>query len=57
MGGGVELFPTSRVVVRVDAGDRMLKYPGPVFDSSRTVRDRDFFSHDLRLAFGAGLRF
>ncbi len=57
IGGGVEVFATRAASVRVDAGDRLLKYPGPVFDKNRTRRDDAFFSHDFRLAVGAGLRF
>lgn len=56
-GGGVEIAATSRTFVRVDAGDRVLRYPGPVFDSHRDVRERSFFSHDFRFAAGAGVRF
>jgi hypothetical protein len=57
IGGGVEVFATHRTFVRIDAGDRLLKYPGPVFDGNFTRRDADFFSHDFRFAAGAGLRF
>ena len=56
IGGGVELFATPRTFIRVDAGDRLVRYPGPSFDSSRRVRDA-FFSHDFRVAIGGGLRF
>ena len=56
-GGGVEVAATSRTFVRVDAGDRILRYPGPVFDGNRDVRERAFFSHDFRMAASAGLRF
>lgn len=56
-GGGVELFPTRRTFVRVDAGDRAVRYPSPVLDSDGTVRDDAFFSHDFRFAIGGGLRF
>lgn len=57
LGGGVELFPTGRTFVRVDVGDRMVRYPGPVFDNSGTIRDDSFFGHDFRFAIGGGLRF
>ena len=56
LGGGVELFPTSRAVVRVDVGDRILKYPGPSFRNGRATQD-SFYSHDFRLSAGAGVRF
>jgi hypothetical protein len=56
IGGGVEVFATPTTFIRVDAGDRVIRYPGPSFDSSRGVRDA-FLSHDFRFAIGAGLRF
>ncbi len=57
IGGGVELFATPRTFVRIDAGDRILKYPGPVFARNSTRRDEAFFNHDFRFAAGAGLGF
>ena len=56
-GGGVELFPTDRTVVRLEIGDRAVRYPGPVLDSDLRIRDDAFFSHDFRFAIGGGLRF
>jgi hypothetical protein len=56
LGGGVELFPTGRALVRVDVGDRILKYPGPSFRNGRATQD-SFYSHDFRLSAGAGVRF
>jgi hypothetical protein len=57
VGGGMDLRITGRTFVRVDVGDRLVKYPGPVFTSDRTVRTDGFFSHDFRIAIGGGLRF
>jgi hypothetical protein len=57
LGGGVEFYPSGRTVVRVDAGDRAVRYPGPAFDSERNVHDDDFFGHDFRIAVGGGVRF
>jgi hypothetical protein len=57
IGGGVEYQTTDRTFVRVDAGDRAVKYPGPVIDSEGTVQDESFFSHDFRFQIGGGLRF
>jgi hypothetical protein len=56
IGGGVELFPAARAVVRIDAGDRVLRYPGPSFRDGRTTQG-SFYSHDFRFAAGAGVRF
>lgn len=57
LGGGVELRAHERVVVRLDAGDRLLRYPGPVLDADGESRNDAFFSHDLRLAAGVAFRF
>ena len=57
LGGGVEWLPSNRTFVRVDAGDRAVRYPSPVIDSSGTVQDEAFFSHDFRFAVGGGFRF
>ena len=57
IGGGVEVFATRTVFVRVDAGDRLLKYSGPVIDNNHTRQDGSFFGHDFRFAAGVGLRF
>lgn len=57
IGGGVEVFATRRTFVRVDAGDRLLKYPGPAFDTDRTAHAEGFFGHDFRFALGGGLTF
>jgi hypothetical protein len=57
LGGGLELFPTRGAFARVEIGDGILKYPGPVLDSKRVVRSDSFFSHNFRFAAGAGLRF
>ena len=57
LGGGVDVSVGERTFVRIDAGDRLVKYPGPVFDTDRNVHDEAFFSHDLRVAVAGGLRF
>jgi hypothetical protein len=57
IGGGVEVYATPKTFVRVDVGDLLLRYPGPVFDAAdRAVQD-SFFSHNFRFAAGAGWRF
>lgn len=57
IGGGVEVDATPRTFIRVDVADRILKYPGPAFDSNFNVRDEGFFGHALRFTIGAGVRF
>lgn len=56
VGGGVEMAMTPRTLLRVDAGDRVVRYPGPSLNGGRR-RDGAFFGHQLRLAVGAGVRF
>ena len=57
VGGGVDISPTERTVIRFDAGDRMVKYPGPSLDVDGTPHDASFYGHDFRISFDAGLRF
>jgi hypothetical protein len=58
VGGGVAVTLTPRTFVRVDLGDRLVRYPGPVFEMEpRQIHDDAFFGHDFRFAAGAGLRF
>ena len=57
IGGGVEIDVTARAFVRFDVTDRILKYPGPTFDSNFNVKDEGFLGGALRLSIGAGLRF
>lgn len=57
LGGGLEVLPSARTVVRVDASDRLVRYPGPVLDSGFTAHAESFVGHDFRLTVGAGWRF
>ncbi len=57
IGGGVAIDATRRTFLRVDVTDRILKYPGPTFDSKFKVRDEGFLGHALRVTLGAGIRF
>lgn len=57
VGGGVEVMATRKAFVRVDVGDRMVRYKGPAFDGQQRRRDGSFYGHDLRVALGAGVRF
>jgi hypothetical protein len=55
-GGGVEIDATDRTFLRVDAGARTLRYPGPSF-VERELRDEDFWGTAFRFAIGFGFRF
>lgn len=57
VGGGIDVSVTPRTFVRVEAGDRIVKYPGPAFDPANVRRDEAFFGHAFRIAAGAGVRF
>ena len=56
-GGGVELLPTGRALLRLDITDRVLKYPGPSLGSDFESHDEGFWGHALRFTIGAGWRF
>jgi hypothetical protein len=56
VGGGVEVSATGRLLIRLDIGDRMVRFDGPVIENRR-VRQDAFFGHDLRVSAGAGWRF
>jgi hypothetical protein len=56
LGGGAEWI-SGRAILRLDVGDRLVRYPGPAFTSDRTAHQDAFVSHDLRVAVGAGLAF
>jgi hypothetical protein len=57
IGGGVEINATPRTFIRVDVSDRILRYPGPTFDSNFEIRDEGILGHAIRFTLGAGLRF
>ena len=57
VGGGVEWLSPGRTFVRVDAGDRIVRYPVPTIDSRGTIQREALSGHDLRFSVGAGLRF
>ncbi len=57
-GGGVQVTVSPRTFVRVDAGDRMIRYPGPVFEmESRRIQEGSFFDHDVRFSLSGGVQF
>jgi hypothetical protein len=58
VGAVVELYPTEKIIVRMDFGDTMIRYKDDAFfRSSTSVRINDGFSHNLQFAGGVGYRF
>lgn len=56
LGGGVQLGG-SGAFLRVDVGNRMVRYPGPALASGGDVRNDPFWGHDPRVAVGVGVGF
>ena len=57
LGGGLELATPGSTFLRIDADDRILRYPGPTFTGAFELKDESFFGHAFRFAFGGGIRF
>lgn len=57
IGAGVEADAGSRLFLRADVTDRMLKYPGPTLTPDFERRDEGFQGHALRVTVGAGVKF
>jgi hypothetical protein len=57
IGGGLELFPSRRTFIRGDVGDRIVRFPSPVIDTSGVVHPENFSGHDMHVAIGGGVRF
>lgn len=57
IGGGVEVATSPRTFLRLDAVDRILRYPGPTFGPADEISEDGFFGHAFKFSFGAGWRF
>ena len=58
LGGGFELYPTERTLVRIDVSSLLLRYPGPALTrDGEAVAEDAFWGGNLKLTFSAGLRF
>ena len=57
IGGGLEISTSSSTFIRLDAGDRILKYPGPTFGPADKISEDGFFGHAFKFTFGGGWRF
>jgi hypothetical protein len=54
---GFETFPGDRLVLRLEAGDQLLRYPGPAFRPDGQTFENDLWSHNLKATVSVGLRF
>lgn len=57
VGGGIDVSMSRSTFLRFDAGDRILKYPGPTFGPADEVSEDGFFGHAFRFTLGAGWKF
>lgn len=57
VGGGVDVHTSDTTFLRLDAGDRILKYPGPSTGQGLILNDERFYGHAFRVAIGGGFRF
>jgi hypothetical protein len=48
---------TPRTFIRVEGGDRMVKYPGPAIDDEGIHQSDSFYGQGFRFAAGVGMRF
>jgi len=56
MGGGLEMFPLGRSIIRIDLGDAMIRFHGPAL-TKQGAFTRDFDVHNFQLNVGFGIRF
>ena len=56
-GAGGEIPLGERVLVRLEAGDLLINYPGPAFTRDEAVFDESFWRHNFRAAVSVGWRF
>lgn len=56
-GAGGEIPLGERVLVRLEVGDLLLKYPGPAFTEDEAVLEESFWRHHLRASASVGFRF
>lgn len=60
VGGGIELYPSRRTIVRLDAGDVIIRYtgrPGKDFDPISNLVGRTYYGHNLQISVGFAFRF
>jgi hypothetical protein len=57
VGAGFQAFPRENLVVRLEAGDQMVRYSGPAFTSGREIIDTHRWGHNLKATAAVGWRF
>lgn len=57
LAGGFEAYPRDRLVVRVEAGDQLLRYSGPALTADRDIIEKGLWSHNFKATASVGLRF
>lgn len=56
-GGVLELYPNSRVLLRLDISDTLVNFGDELFNRGFPVSERPGLSHNRQLSFGVSLRF
>jgi hypothetical protein len=60
IGGGIELYPSPRTIVRLDSGDVIIRYtgrPGEGFDPISNRVQRTHYGHNAQFSIGFAVRF
>jgi hypothetical protein len=57
VGAGFETFPGDRLVLRLEAGDQLIRYEGPAFRRDQEIFEKHLWSHNLKATVSVGLRF
>lgn len=60
IGGGIELYPSQRTIVRLDGGDAIIRYtgrPGNGFDPISNPTSRTYYGHNYQFSAGFAVRF
>jgi hypothetical protein len=57
LAAGYQAVPGGDVVVRLEVGDGLVRYPGPALDADGEAHPGAFWKHSLRFTLSVGLRF
>jgi hypothetical protein len=56
-GAVIELYPTENMIVRIDAGDSMIRFSDDIISTFPTLTRLNGLSHNLQVSAGIGFRF